>query len=514
MIDISIGRPIESTGRQADELMREVEAWIEAEMRRLDPEAYPGERARIGNAPSWRPGRLAASAASLRADAPARSPSRRATVGPPHAAGEPPRRPRGPRIAIALPWLRVARAPAQHRLRRRPRRPGRQRAALGRPCATSMPRWARRAPGSCARLVEQRELAARTSRAASSGATAPRCRFLGESAHRGAGAGLGDGTGATVLKPAAVSATGSAALPRRLHVGLPGDAAAEQIRDAVQSWLQRQARRIFEERVAVFAERLGVRVTRLGLSSARTRWGSASANGAVRLHWRLIHFTPADDRLRRRPRARTPARDEPRPALLGSGALGAAPLRHRASRAARRAAEPGRLSRRTPSGRPLRAASSTDGAEAEDARRVELRASLPSNHSACRWAIDSPIAKVVWCRSSLRLNSTGSSSAALCGASAQASSTSAKRSRVVRLQLADARVQADERPAVRRQHQRVGRQSRAAARSTRDRAAADWPRARPRRTLTLVEMRGSTMSPLISTPSAASCSAMCSGAWP
>ncbi len=43
VIDVSIGRPIASTGRAADELMREVEAWIEAEMRRLDPEAYePG----------------------------------------------------------------------------------------------------------------------------------------------------------------------------------------------------------------------------------------------------------------------------------------------------------------------------------------------------------------------------------------------------------------------------------------------------------------------------------------
>ena len=41
VIDVSIGRPIPSTGRQADELMREVEAWIETEMRRLDPEAYP-----------------------------------------------------------------------------------------------------------------------------------------------------------------------------------------------------------------------------------------------------------------------------------------------------------------------------------------------------------------------------------------------------------------------------------------------------------------------------------------
>ena len=43
VIDVSIGEPIDSTGRSADELMREVERWIEAEMRRLDPEAYVGE---------------------------------------------------------------------------------------------------------------------------------------------------------------------------------------------------------------------------------------------------------------------------------------------------------------------------------------------------------------------------------------------------------------------------------------------------------------------------------------
>ena len=41
VVDFSIGKPIPSAGRQPDELMREVEAWIEAEMRRLDPEAYP-----------------------------------------------------------------------------------------------------------------------------------------------------------------------------------------------------------------------------------------------------------------------------------------------------------------------------------------------------------------------------------------------------------------------------------------------------------------------------------------
>jgi predicted metal-dependent hydrolase len=75
-----------------------------------------------------------------------------------------------------------------------------------------------------------------------------------------------------------------------LHLGLPQSAAPEQIRDTVQSWLQRQARRIFEERCALFTGRLGVRMRRLSLSSASTRWGSASVDGSIRLNWRLVHF--------------------------------------------------------------------------------------------------------------------------------------------------------------------------------------------------------------------------------
>jgi 1-acyl-sn-glycerol-3-phosphate acyltransferase len=39
-VEFSIGKPIPSAGREPDELMREVEAWIETEMRRLDPDAY------------------------------------------------------------------------------------------------------------------------------------------------------------------------------------------------------------------------------------------------------------------------------------------------------------------------------------------------------------------------------------------------------------------------------------------------------------------------------------------
>lgn len=40
VIDVSVGKPIPSLGRKPAELMREVETWIEAEMRRLDPTAY------------------------------------------------------------------------------------------------------------------------------------------------------------------------------------------------------------------------------------------------------------------------------------------------------------------------------------------------------------------------------------------------------------------------------------------------------------------------------------------
>ena len=100
-----------------------------------------------------------------------------------------------------------------------------------------------------------------------------------------------------VLDPRASGAvlnTAAAALPGvphlTLHIGLPQHASAAQIRDAVQSWLQRQARRVFEERCQLFTQRLSVRYTRLSLSSAQTRWGSASANGSIRLNWRLIHF--------------------------------------------------------------------------------------------------------------------------------------------------------------------------------------------------------------------------------
>ena len=74
-----------------------------------------------------------------------------------------------------------------------------------------------------------------------------------------------------------------------LRIGLPITASPEQIRDATQAWLMRRAKELFAERLDYFAPRLGVAWKRLSLSSASTRWGTASVDGAIRLNWRLIH---------------------------------------------------------------------------------------------------------------------------------------------------------------------------------------------------------------------------------
>jgi predicted metal-dependent hydrolase len=81
----------------------------------------------------------------------------------------------------------------------------------------------------------------------------------------------------------------SSPLRHTLRLGLPLNAEPPQIRDAVQAWLMRQAKVLFVERLNHFAPQLGVQWQRVSLSSAATRWGSASANGEIRLNWRLVH---------------------------------------------------------------------------------------------------------------------------------------------------------------------------------------------------------------------------------
>jgi hypothetical protein len=75
-----------------------------------------------------------------------------------------------------------------------------------------------------------------------------------------------------------------------LRVGLPHNAQAAQIRDAVQAWLMREAKALFSERLNHYAPKLKVQWRKLTLSSAGTLWGTAHADGSIRLNWRLIHF--------------------------------------------------------------------------------------------------------------------------------------------------------------------------------------------------------------------------------
>lgn len=72
----------------------------------------------------------------------------------------------------------------------------------------------------------------------------------------------------------------------RLTLRDAADAAA--IERAVMRWYQQQALPLFRQRIAHFAPLLGVVPQEIRLTAARTRWGSCTARGVIRLNWRLI----------------------------------------------------------------------------------------------------------------------------------------------------------------------------------------------------------------------------------
>lgn len=77
---------------------------------------------------------------------------------------------------------------------------------------------------------------------------------------------------------------------RELTVSLPPEASPQQLKDRVQGWLQLQARQVFAERLPLYAAKLQVSYSAFALSSATTQWGSCTADGRIRLNWRLVHF--------------------------------------------------------------------------------------------------------------------------------------------------------------------------------------------------------------------------------
>ena len=87
-------------------------------------------------------------------------------------------------------------------------------------------------------------------------------------------------------------ATAATVAAHELWLGLPANSPESLIRDCTAYWMQQQAQAIFTERMNHYAPLLGVHWRTLSLSQANTRWGSASSNGTIRLHWRLVQMPP------------------------------------------------------------------------------------------------------------------------------------------------------------------------------------------------------------------------------
>ncbi|MDD2810510.1 MAG: SprT family zinc-dependent metalloprotease [Rhodoferax sp.] len=99
--------------------------------------------------------------------------------------------------------------------------------------------------------------------------------------------------GAELLSAEAAQSVACSGVAQVLRLALPHTATAQQIQDAAQAWLMRQAKAYFEQRLNHFAPLLGVHWKKLALSNAGKRWGSAKADGSIRLNWRLIHLQPS-----------------------------------------------------------------------------------------------------------------------------------------------------------------------------------------------------------------------------
>lgn len=60
----------------------------------------------------------------------------------------------------------------------------------------------------------------------------------------------------------------------------------------VTRWMQGQARAAMAEDLSFYCARAGVPEPTLSIGDARSRWGSCSSRGGIRMNWRLIMATP------------------------------------------------------------------------------------------------------------------------------------------------------------------------------------------------------------------------------
>lgn len=72
--------------------------------------------------------------------------------------------------------------------------------------------------------------------------------------------------------------------------------AADLIDTRLTRWLKAEAKRLCAADLADYCARAGAQVPALAISNAARRWGSCSANGTIRINWRLVM---APDEVRR-----------------------------------------------------------------------------------------------------------------------------------------------------------------------------------------------------------------------
>ncbi len=76
--------------------------------------------------------------------------------------------------------------------------------------------------------------------------------------------------------------------PTELIIHVADSDKQASIKRAVLHWYKREAMRVFEECLEHFVPLMKVAPRELKLTSARTQWGSCTAQGVVRLNWQLV----------------------------------------------------------------------------------------------------------------------------------------------------------------------------------------------------------------------------------
>jgi len=65
-----------------------------------------------------------------------------------------------------------------------------------------------------------------------------------------------------------------------------------EIRTELVLWAKKQARRLFQERLAFWAKRMELTPLRLVLCAPKRQWGSCTSKNEIRLNWHLIFANP------------------------------------------------------------------------------------------------------------------------------------------------------------------------------------------------------------------------------